>query len=65
MVGADADTFGALVLSTQHPLIAAGGIARVEDLRELAERGVAGAVLGMSIYTGAIDPRAAAREFAI
>lgn len=64
MVGADADTFGALALSTQHPLIAAGGIARVEDLRELSGRGVAGAVLGMSVYTGSIDPQAAAREFA-
>lgn len=44
-------------------MIAAGGIAGMDDLRALASRGVAGAVLGMALYTGAVDARTAAREF--
>lgn len=47
-----------------HPVIAAGGIAGINDLRELAERGVAAAVIGMAMYTGALDARAVAEEFA-
>jgi phosphoribosylformimino-5-aminoimidazole carboxamide ribotide isomerase len=64
MVGADVERFGALAEATRHPLIASGGIATVEDLRALADRRIAGAVLGMSLYTGGLDARAVAREFA-
>ncbi len=46
-----------------HPLLASGGIAGERDLRELAERGVAGAIAGMALYTGALDPRRAAAEW--
>ncbi len=46
------------------PLIASGGIASAEDLRALESRGVAAAVLGMALYTGALDARAVAEEFA-
>ena len=45
-------------------MIASGGIANVGDLRELAERGIAAAVIGMALYTGALDARAVAEEFA-
>jgi phosphoribosylformimino-5-aminoimidazole carboxamide ribotide isomerase len=64
MTGIDAVRFAPLVAATAHPLIAAGGIAGIEDLRVLDEVGVAGAVLGMALYTGAIDGVLAAREFA-
>jgi phosphoribosylformimino-5-aminoimidazole carboxamide ribotide isomerase len=47
-----------------HPVIASGGISSVNDLRELAERGIAAAVIGMALYTGALDARAVAEEFA-
>lgn len=47
-----------------HPVIASGGIATVSDLRELADRGIAAAVVGMALYTGAMDARAVAEEFA-
>lgn len=47
-----------------HPVIASGGISSVNDLRELAERGVAAAVIGMALYTGALDARSVAEEFA-
>ncbi|HSY81702.1 MAG TPA: 1-(5-phosphoribosyl)-5-[(5-phosphoribosylamino)methylideneamino] imidazole-4-carboxamide isomerase [Gemmatimonadaceae bacterium] len=45
------------------PVYAAGGIATLADVRALADRGVAAAIVGMALYTGAIDPRAAASEF--
>jgi phosphoribosylformimino-5-aminoimidazole carboxamide ribotide isomerase len=48
-----------------HPVIASGGISSVADLRELADRGIAAAVVGMALYTGALDARAIAEEFAI
>ena len=45
------------------PVCAAGGIATIGDLRALAERGLAAAIVGMALYTGTIDPRLAAAEF--
>ena len=53
-----------VVESATFPVYASGGIGSVADLRALAERGVAAAVIGMSLYTGAIDPWQAAEEFA-
>jgi phosphoribosylformimino-5-aminoimidazole carboxamide ribotide isomerase len=47
-----------------HPVIASGGISTMNDLRELADRGISAAVLGMALYTGALDARAVAEEFA-
>ena len=47
-----------------HPVIASGGISTVSDLRELADRGIAAAVVGMALYTGALDARSVAEEFA-
>lgn len=46
------------------PVLMAGGIASLNDLAELAQRGVAGAIVGMALYTGALEPRAVAQEFA-
>lgn len=50
--------------STKIPLIASGGIASIEELRTLDRIGVSAAVLGMSLYTGALEARAVAEEFA-
>jgi len=47
-----------------HPVIASGGISTVSDLRELSDRGIAAAVVGMALYTGALDARSVAKEFA-
>ena len=70
VLGVDADEapgidglFARLAASTPHPLLAAGGITSLSDLRVLERAGVAGAVLGMSLYTGAIDAAAALQEF--
>ncbi len=46
------------------PVFASGGITTIHDLRALEERGLAGAVLGMALYTGTLDPRMVAEEFA-
>lgn len=49
---------------SEHPVLASGGISTMNDLRALEDRGVAGAVVGMALYTGALDARSVAEEFA-
>ena len=61
--GTDLALMSELVETSGHPIIASGGIASMDELRQLSAAGVAGAVLGMSLYTGRIDAAAAAREF--
>jgi len=63
MCGPDLDLMEVIVATTSIPVIASGGIATMHDLRALASRGVAGAVIGMALYTGALDARAVAEEF--
>jgi len=46
------------------PVIAAGAIGSMGDLRALEDRGAAGAVIGMALYSGGLDPGAVASEFA-
>jgi len=47
-----------------HPVFASGGVSTMHDLRALEDRGVAGAIIGMALYTGALDARTVAEEFA-
>jgi phosphoribosylformimino-5-aminoimidazole carboxamide ribotide isomerase len=54
--GGDAALFRRLVAATRHPLLAAGGITTARDLANLTAAGAAGAVLGMALYSGRIDP---------
>jgi len=63
MQGPDLALMRTLAPLTKHPLIASGGIASVADLNALQDAGAARAVLGMALYTGALDARAVAREF--
>jgi phosphoribosylformimino-5-aminoimidazole carboxamide ribotide isomerase len=63
MQGADLSLMEEVAESTPLPVIASGGIASDADLRLLADRGVTAAVLGMALYTGALDARAIAEEF--
>lgn len=60
--GADVALFSRLARHARHPLLAAGGIASRADLRRLAASGAAGAILGMALYTGALDAPAVAKE---
>ena len=63
MQGADLFLMEDVVEAASFPVYASGGIASVSDLRALAERGVAAAIMGMALYTGALDPRQTAEEF--
>ena len=49
--------------SSHFPVFASGGVSSIEDLRALEHRGIAGAVIGMALYTGAMDPVVVAGEF--
>jgi phosphoribosylformimino-5-aminoimidazole carboxamide ribotide isomerase len=46
-----------------HPVIASGGITAVRELRELEERGVSAAVVGMALYMGLLDASSVVEEF--
>lgn len=45
------------------PVYASGGVTTLDDMHALAHRGLAGAVLGMALYTGVLDARHLAQEF--
>ncbi|MCC6928282.1 MAG: 1-(5-phosphoribosyl)-5-[(5-phosphoribosylamino)methylideneamino] imidazole-4-carboxamide isomerase [Gemmatimonadaceae bacterium] len=62
--GTDLPLMEDVVDAAEFPVYAAGGVGSVGDLHALQDRGVAGAVIGMALYTGAIDPRAIVDEFA-
>jgi phosphoribosylformimino-5-aminoimidazole carboxamide ribotide isomerase len=63
MQGPDYFLIEDVVEASRLPVFASGGIAGVHDLRELAERGAAATIVGMALYTGALDPRLVAEEF--
>ncbi len=64
MEGTDLPLIEEAVRLSAWPVIASGGVGSLQDLRNLEDRGVSAVVLGMSLYTGAIDPRVVAEEFA-
>lgn len=61
--GIDPDSVRALIRASSVPVWISGGITTMEDLEFLASEGAAGAVLGMSIYTGALDVGAVAKAW--
>jgi phosphoribosylformimino-5-aminoimidazole carboxamide ribotide isomerase len=61
--GTDLPLMESVAEASRFPLFASGGVTTMDDLRALAHRGAAGAVIGMALYTGALDPRAVAEEF--
>lgn len=63
MQGTDLFLMEDVVEACTHPLMAAGGVASIADLRVLADRGVSATVLGMALYTGALNARETADEF--
>ena len=64
MEGTDLSLMEDVVEESEHPVCASGGIGTIGDLRALEDRGVASVVIGMALYTGAIDPGMVAEEFA-
>lgn len=63
MEGPDLALMDELTDAFDLPITASGGIASREDLLALANRGVSSAIIGMALYTGALDPYAIAEEF--
>ena len=49
--------------TSRFPVIAAGGVATLNDVRALAHRGIDSVILGSALFSGALDPRAVAQEF--
>ena len=63
MQGTDLPLMEDVAEASNFPVYASGGIATMQDLRALEHRGIAGVVIGMALYTGALDPVVVAGEF--
>lgn len=63
MKGPDVKLMEVVVDHAAFPVIASGGVGSMADLRKLESAGVAATVIGMALYTGALDARTVADEF--
>lgn len=63
LAGPDLSLVTTMARRATVPVIASGGIATMNDLRCLAAAGAGAAVIGMALYTGALDARSVAQEF--
>lgn len=63
MEGTDLPLMEDVAEASAWPVFASGGVTTLDDMRALEHRGLAGAVLGMALYTGALDARRLAEEF--
>ncbi|HEY3257310.1 MAG TPA: 1-(5-phosphoribosyl)-5-[(5-phosphoribosylamino)methylideneamino] imidazole-4-carboxamide isomerase [Gemmatimonadaceae bacterium] len=64
MQGTDLPLMREVLAHSTLPVLAAGGVGTIDDLRALKELGVAAVVVGMALYTGALDAGAVIEEFA-
>jgi phosphoribosylformimino-5-aminoimidazole carboxamide ribotide isomerase len=53
--GPNLQSLTAVLQATDRPVIASGGVGKIEHLLRLSEQGVEGVIVGRAIYTGAID----------
>jgi len=63
MEGTDLPLMEDVAEASAWPVFASGGVSSSDDIRALEYRGLAGTVLGMALYTGALDARRTAEEF--
>ncbi|MDQ6690388.1 MAG: 1-(5-phosphoribosyl)-5-[(5-phosphoribosylamino)methylideneamino] imidazole-4-carboxamide isomerase [Gemmatimonadota bacterium] len=63
MEGPDLSLMGDLALRSKLPIQASGGISSLDDIRRLDELGVHAAIVGMALYTGALDPETIIEDF--
>jgi len=63
MEGPDLDLMEEIILRTTVPLQASGGVRSIDDLHALDALGVSAAIVGMALYTGAIDTQTIIEEF--
>ena len=59
--GPDLESLRQTLSATSHKVIYAGGVADLDDVREVAKAGAAGVIIGKAIYEGRIDLAAALR----
>ena len=64
LAGTDLELMRELAARSRHSLQASGGITTLDELRALARLGVSASILGMALYTGALEPRELVEEFA-
>jgi phosphoribosylformimino-5-aminoimidazole carboxamide ribotide isomerase len=65
MEGPNIEGLRAIVKRSRHPVLASGGIGCLDDIRRLCSmKGVAGAILGKALYSGAVELEAALRVVA-
>jgi phosphoribosylformimino-5-aminoimidazole carboxamide ribotide isomerase len=55
MAGPNLDGLAALVAAVRLPVIASGGVTTMEDIRRLADLGVAGCIVGRALYEGRLQ----------
>lgn len=63
MEGTDLPLMADVAEASPWPVFASGGVTTADDLRALEHRGLYGAVIGMALYTGALDARRIAEEY--
>jgi phosphoribosylformimino-5-aminoimidazole carboxamide ribotide isomerase len=63
MQGTDLPLMEDVAEASHFPVYASGGVTTMQDMRALEHRGLAGVVIGMALYTGALDPVVLAGEF--
>ena len=56
------ESIASILANVSYPIVAAGGIASIDDILRLARSGVEAAVTGLAIYSGAFDLERAIRE---
>lgn len=61
--GIDRGWVDEVLAASPHPVWISGGVTTMDELRFLSDRGAAGAVLGMALYTGVLDAARVAEEF--
>jgi phosphoribosylformimino-5-aminoimidazole carboxamide ribotide isomerase len=64
MKGADLELVREIVDATRHPLQGSGGIGSMKDLDELQSAGASSAIVGMALYTDALNPETVSKEYA-
>jgi len=63
MRGSDVALMRELATLSRLPLQASGGVGTLRDLRDLAAAGVSATIVGMALYTGALETSALIEEF--
>ena len=55
LAGPNVEAMAAMAAAVTVPVIASGGVTTLDDIRQLAARGLAGCIVGRALYEGRID----------